>query len=89
MGSTTLRTDAIVTAASKAFPPALRVSIPASVAKGWAELTIPFLATAGEVSVPSRTFSLGLFSAEHKHIKKTTAQAIDIFRIKVTSSNQI
>ena len=39
LGSTTLSTNALATAASIAFPPLSRIFIPASDAKGWAELT--------------------------------------------------
>src|SRR5918998_3033794 len=51
IGSTTLRAAAAATAASKAFPPSARISRPAFVASGWAELTIPFVPTAGRVDV--------------------------------------
>jgi hypothetical protein len=40
-GSTTFRAATTATAASKAFPPDSRMATPASVASGWAELTIP------------------------------------------------
>src|SRR5829696_345596 len=47
IGSTTPRAAETATAASKAFPPASRTSSPARVASGWAELTMPFVPTAG------------------------------------------
>src|SRR5215211_699639 len=50
-GSTTFRAAATATAASKAFPPSWRISRPALVASGWAELTIPLVPTAGRVGV--------------------------------------
>src|SRR5215207_437946 len=50
-GSTTFRAAATATAASKAFPPSSRISSPALVASGWAELTMPLVPTAGRVAV--------------------------------------
>src|SRR5215472_17166609 len=44
LGSTTPSTAAVATAASMALPPASRILTPASVASGWLEATIPFLA---------------------------------------------
>src|SRR5947209_4633514 len=51
IGSTTFSVAATATAASKALPPASRMSSPACVANGWAELTIPRLPTAGRAAV--------------------------------------
>src|SRR5882672_3485079 len=47
IGSTTFSVAATATAASKALPPASRISSPACVANGCAELIIPCLPTAG------------------------------------------
>src|SRR5215831_13574105 len=51
IGSTTFNVAAIATAASNAFPPAARMSNPACVARGWAELTMPDVPTAGTLDV--------------------------------------
>jgi hypothetical protein len=51
IGSTTANAAETATAASKAFPPSLRTSSPACVASGWAELTTPFVPTAGRFAV--------------------------------------
>ena len=51
IGSTTFRAAETATAASKAFPPSSRISSPARVASGCAELTIPFVPTAGLLAV--------------------------------------
>src|SRR3712207_779210 len=70
IGSTTFRAAATATAASKAFPPSSRISSPALVASGWAELTMPLVPTAGRVAVfllagPStRSWSAPVASAE-------------------------
>src|SRR5262245_7538735 len=51
IGSTTFRVADTVTAASKALPPASRISSPAWVASGCAVLTIPRVPTAGADAV--------------------------------------
>src|SRR5918993_1067059 len=51
IGSTTSSPAAPATAASKALPPSERISSPARVAYGLAELTIPDVPTAGSVVV--------------------------------------
>src|SRR5215210_492994 len=51
IGSTTFRAAATATAASKAFPPSERISSPARVAYGLAELTMPEGPIAGLVGV--------------------------------------
>src|SRR5918998_6070603 len=51
IGSTTLSAAATATAASNAFPPSARISRPAFVASGCAELTIPLVPIAGRVAV--------------------------------------
>jgi hypothetical protein len=51
IGSTTPRAAATVTAASKALPPSSRISRPARVARGFAELTMPEDPVAGLVEV--------------------------------------
>jgi hypothetical protein len=50
-GSTTFSAAATATAASKALPPSARISSPAFVASGCAELTMPLVPTAGRVAV--------------------------------------
>jgi hypothetical protein len=44
IGSTTLSTAAVATAASTAVPPAIKIRKPAWAAKGWLAATIPLLA---------------------------------------------
>src|ERR687897_1228468 len=51
IGSTTFGGGERPPAASKAFPPSSRISSPARVASGCAELTIPFVPTAGLLAV--------------------------------------
>src|ERR671917_2866555 len=51
IGSTTPRAAAPATAASKALPPSSRISRPARVARGFAELTMPEDPVAGLVAV--------------------------------------
>src|SRR5918996_3384172 len=51
IGSTTPRAAATATAASKALPPSSRISRPARVARGFAELTMPEDPVAGLVEV--------------------------------------
>src|SRR5215216_2190796 len=59
IGSTTPKLVATATAASKAFPPSARISRPACVAKGLAELTIPDAPIAGLVDVLWLGFGAG------------------------------
>jgi len=51
IGSTTFSVAATATAASKALPPASRISSPTCVASGCAELIIPRVPTAGRMDV--------------------------------------
>jgi hypothetical protein len=48
IGSVTLSTAAIATAASTALPPRLRISSPVKEASGWLEATMPFCARTTE-----------------------------------------
>src|SRR6187401_1953837 len=47
IGSTTVRANIVAIAASTALPPFTSISVPASEARGWLEVTIPFEATVG------------------------------------------
>jgi hypothetical protein len=63
---------AAATAASTAFPPALRMSKPAWEARGWAEATIPWTAPISAFFIPGSGTGGTIFGAHDGRRRNTT-----------------